>query len=1390
MFCLDRIFDFDDWNSFALANYTPYLASENFDSIAINDEDIDYYRGINLNKPLGGRLNRNLTLPKRNLPYIIKSDLTIMPGYTLHIHSGVVLEFYPNVGLLVLGDLIAAGLPSEPIIMKPIEKDIELLTVTRLKREIIPNDEKKFSKYTDLTNIRLCRSVYCEEWLPDLNHRDGFLEIYNQTTLQWIPICDSTFTEHNAEVICHQLGYSTLNVHLKFGKRLNMDLASVSRVQHWPQSLECNGKENKISECNIRANSYEYYSNICEQESENFVYIFCGEELKDNDNEYWGGIRFALSDYENKNRENFYLPSRNNFNSDSRLHYVNIINAGLLHGEKSAAIQIVQRDVNLGFIKINGSASHGIEIISPSGHLMFEHLNIRNNLGLAMNYLLLDGAANKNQNLPYKPTKYSTLPYNVFSLADICDINKNLIVDQRIIVYYKYNSKPVDCVKIFKSSRASEKVSFRLLQFNLFNSTNIVDQSDFIHVYDGDIFNYTSSKLIADLGVSEQHRLKSPQDNFYQSSLESMSIRLHASGASSKYGFIAEIVTSTSSHHFGGALFNNITYSVIENNIKGALEYKSIGETTPMISLIHNTIRSNCLQLFGNFTSCDAAIEIEVQNSPFVLVDSNFITNNIGGLALTTNAHYLGAALKGSLVTNNLFVQNHANSVLNVSALVDNDFFQLVNIYHNYFTRNISPYHSNIIIAQMLCNFTQNIVVKNTGLHQLKVLGFDRNSHLYQEIRGNWLYNNLATRPNKRSTIIANSAGQHYIQNYFVNPDNDFEMSSVNRSILKEENYFIDAKENWWGDSSVSTIKGRIKDYLDNPGYIEVNYDNYLTKNSSVLSGICAGGWRKIGDTCFLFISARMNFQEAQMFCERENSTMPFVNTNYEDIIHYLYQQNDNYDKRFWPIWVQSFQYSTDECTALINERIETRDCEEKLTFLCEKDPLVRPLATVYNNWYKDSLMITVLIISTVIASLAFICICCWICKSRARHQEKLERRNSIRASIRSNSRSYSTSIHSLNEMSYKKPPIPKQQQFLANDRQHQLHRNNFNNLNSLNDNYTNTMNDQLIHMPNYPAANILGNHSSSTFRMNQINPNGSYESFTDNNSVSNNPHILTNAIHSNHNNAFVNDSSFDEESTHNYNTLRTTTNELEDRFMDSRLENANIKLLMKPTFDLTYENAGFKETPSLSRNSEYAEARDWSPVSNHVIDNQTINQYPMGQYIKRKTTATASNNSLMNGHHFNNNNLIPNNQQILNKKSSNKPLPPVARYRQTHQQQNQPSSKSSISSTQQQQTHRKSLPSDYDSGIDHYNHQTSKTTNFNHDLYAFQSRSQSTLLGGSDITSVSHDAGKYLETSLDIDSIADNNIDYYENQSNQYSPNTSITTAATNRSLPLETAM
>jgi len=59
--------------------------------------------------------------PQENA-YIVLSDITVMPGVTLTILPGTTLEFAPNVGILVLGSLVARGYIGGEITFKPINK--------------------------------------------------------------------------------------------------------------------------------------------------------------------------------------------------------------------------------------------------------------------------------------------------------------------------------------------------------------------------------------------------------------------------------------------------------------------------------------------------------------------------------------------------------------------------------------------------------------------------------------------------------------------------------------------------------------------------------------------------------------------------------------------------------------------------------------------------------------------------------------------------------------------------------------------------------------------------------------------------------------------------------------------------------------------------------------------------------------------------------------------------------------------------------------------------------------------------------------------------------------------------------------------------------------------
>ena len=115
----EKIFDFDDWNSYAIARFRPYFL-EDLDTFRDGAQSSlsDRIEPMNVDH-LGGRLFHDLVLPPRPKPYVVHTDLTVMPGITLTILPGVDLQFYPSVGILVLGFLHAEGHWESPIRMYP-----------------------------------------------------------------------------------------------------------------------------------------------------------------------------------------------------------------------------------------------------------------------------------------------------------------------------------------------------------------------------------------------------------------------------------------------------------------------------------------------------------------------------------------------------------------------------------------------------------------------------------------------------------------------------------------------------------------------------------------------------------------------------------------------------------------------------------------------------------------------------------------------------------------------------------------------------------------------------------------------------------------------------------------------------------------------------------------------------------------------------------------------------------------------------------------------------------------------------------------------------------------------------------------------------------------------
>ena len=321
-------------------------------------------------------------------------------------------------------------------------------------------------------------------------------------------------------------------------RRIEYHTNSLTRIWSWVEPFECRGDENRMEECPERLNGQLYgRRHHCKWDDE-FVFISC---LGDVDPKpYWGGIRFANPDFEDRTFEEHLHDSRTHSTKrkvESFVEFVTLERAGLLHGEKSPAIQTISKTPTFLSVTVKNAAYHGVNLVSPRDAMHLKLINIENTLGQGINAISLTGESQESDESSFTPLRDLDLPYNIFSMVDICDVSKVITIEERVLLYYKYDNNPVNCVKIFKSAFAVKPLGFRLLQSNLFNHSIEYGRPDSIHLFDGDIYNYTAKHIGSVLAQSGNER------RLFKTFEPMLSVRLIASGAPSRHGFIAEIVT-------------------------------------------------------------------------------------------------------------------------------------------------------------------------------------------------------------------------------------------------------------------------------------------------------------------------------------------------------------------------------------------------------------------------------------------------------------------------------------------------------------------------------------------------------------------------------------------------------------------------------------------------------------------------------------------------------------------------------------------------------------------------------------------------------------------------------------------------------------------------------
>jgi hypothetical protein len=152
-------------------------------------------------------------------------------------------------------------------------------------------------------------------------------------------------------------------------------------------------------------------------------------------------------------------------------------------------------------------------------------------------------------------------------------------------------------------------------------------------------------------------------------------------------GFIAEIVTlPISAIGFNRDAQHNISNCEISGTIGSAVTYHSAGEVSPLLTLEKNRVIGNCKQLYGNFSTCEAAVRIDVQNMQSLFFRNNLLQENQGGLSINADSRGSATALK-AYINNNVFVRNKNRPSLYTEGRSGSPYQEVI-IFKNYFTQN------------------------------------------------------------------------------------------------------------------------------------------------------------------------------------------------------------------------------------------------------------------------------------------------------------------------------------------------------------------------------------------------------------------------------------------------------------------------------------------------------------------------------------------------------------------------------------------------------------------------------------------------------------------------------------------------------------------------------
>ncbi|ESN96924.1 hypothetical protein HELRODRAFT_193396, partial [Helobdella robusta] len=748
-----RLFDFDDWNNFAVAEYIPFLMNPTFEAKPSTENKLRNV--IDLSKPLGGRISESIKIPFRSQPYVVERDLTVMEGYSMVIDEGVTMQFYPGVGILVLGSLFAYGSSNNKITFQPVDKS--KIKKTPSKRSL-EDGKPRLYIHPDLHPY----VGYEMRLRGGESENGGFLEIYNNTEQRWTIVCDDAFNEKTAEVACKTMKKEHSNVVVQRSRFYDIFVLGYQLMAEqviewfWRETMICDGSESNLNDCKHRLN---YDLQRCMLQG-NYVYMRCGDRNLAENFDYWGNIRFSSTSFESDYSNGI----------DSKFYHANIYGAGVLHEEKVAAVQSIYKAPDSKHVSIQNSAWNGYDFIAPDDQFSILDGAITNNNGYAVGTIILNGQSSEDDS-QFVTLQNSEMPQNLHGIVRMCTVEKFILIQKRTLVYYRYSFDNVDCIKIFRSKEPHKQIGFRFLQFNLFNDSIYTNA---VELYDGEFFapDHMISKLTYNSTIQQQKKFFTTSARF-----DTLGVRITASTAYGGYGFVAEVVTLPISSRFKPDFGLNQQQTISRNNmadnLRGGILYRNVGENNPRIVIEKNHVVNCGLKVLNN--TFPGVIDIFLQNTRLLTVSNNFISNCAGGITINTTTKSSESSIYAN-VTNNLIMRSTHGEPMHL----EGHHFQKFQVTHNYVSNNDVQFRNIISAFGLQLNFTSNVLVKNVAQCILNA-SLQEKIDISQRYSYNSIYNNHAFAYN-RSTICLKSAKFQFTHNFLLNPYNVFEMVTFNRT--------------------------------------------------------------------------------------------------------------------------------------------------------------------------------------------------------------------------------------------------------------------------------------------------------------------------------------------------------------------------------------------------------------------------------------------------------------------------------------------------------------------------------------------------------------------------------------------------------------------------------